>query len=144
MRFLLCVLLLSLLAVASPARGNTSSRSLLDSPPSSAAGAVASRRVIWILWFDGWDSETTPWLVQNVARSWELHNPTWHVQRLSRANLGDFLQVPYLERMHELTERTGRGWRKPVRKWLPPAQARARSGSALSSPGRSASSLSSV
>ena len=81
-----------------------------------------SGRVIWILWFDGWEGTQAPWIAHAVASSWEAHNPGWHVQRLSAANLGDFLSVPYMKRMGELNERTNRGWRKATRKWLPPAQ----------------------
>ena len=115
-RSLLLLLLCCVLRGADPARAAESRphRPVHRQPP------LLNGRVVWLLWFEGWES--APWVVQNVARSWEAHNPGWTVQRLSRHNLADFIQVPYLGRMHELEELTHRGWRKPVRKWLPPAQ----------------------
>jgi len=85
-----------------------------------AAPAPQSARVIWILWFEGW--RRAPWLVQSVARSWELHNPGWTVVRLSADNLAQYVSAPYLDDMAKLEERTARGWKKPLRRWLRPAQ----------------------
>ena len=88
--------------------------------PKSHSPDLASGRVIWILWFDGW--RDAPWLVKAVARSWEVHNPGWTVVRLSQDNLGQYVAAPYLDAMASAEERTNRGWKKPLRRWLRPAQ----------------------
>lgn len=46
-------------------------------------------KTIWLLWLQGWD--TAPWLVQQVARSWEINNPDWTVRYLSWSNLRDYV-----------------------------------------------------
>jgi hypothetical protein len=88
--------------------------------PKSHSPDKASGRVVWILWFDGW--RDAPWLVKAVARSWEVHNPGWAVVRLSQDNLGQYVSAPYLTDMARAEERTNRGWKKPLRNWLRPAQ----------------------
>ena len=89
-------------------------------PKSHSPDFATGKRVIWILWFDGWRS--APWLVKAVARSWEVHNPGWTVVRLSSDNLGQYVAAPYLDLMASVEERTSRGWKKPLRRWLRPAQ----------------------
>lgn len=42
-------------------------------------------RTIWLLWLQGWD--TAPWLVRQVAESWEINNPDWQIRYLSWSNL---------------------------------------------------------
>lgn len=52
------------------------------------------RRTVWLLWFQGWGS--APWLVQEVAKSWERHNPGWEVVRLDKQNLGKYMNTKFL------------------------------------------------
>ena len=108
-----CVALLPRAAAPSPAQ-----------PPAQAA-EVAGGKTVWLLWLDDW--ATAPWLVQQVAASWEAHNGNgsqWRVVRLSRANLAHYAPTAaaYLDDMGRTVERTGKGWRKPVRSWLGAAQ----------------------
>lgn len=58
-----------------------------------AAAVNPYQRTIWLLWFQGWDDATCPWLVRQVRRSWETKNPGWTVTPLSDANLGLYLDV---------------------------------------------------
>lgn len=46
---------------------------------------VAMSKNVWILWLQGWDQ--APWLVQQVANSWESYNPGWTVVRLDNTSL---------------------------------------------------------
>lgn len=93
-------------------------------PASSSSRPCAPRgvdreipRIIWILWFDGW--EKAPELHQRCLESWRLFNPSWEVRAISRqdlpALLGDFL--PRYERL--------RAAMNPLEKfggfWIPPA-----------------------
>jgi len=96
---------------------------LLALPPLLAAAAGALRpagRTVWLLWWDGWAH--APWLAQQVAASWEAHNPGWAVQRLDARDVTRLLHVPYLEDLRYAQERTARGWRKPTASWLRAAQ----------------------
>lgn len=47
------------------------------------------RKVIWTLWFQGWDS--APNLVKACLESWKSHNPDWEIRALDADNLQDFL-----------------------------------------------------
>jgi len=46
-------------------------------------------RTIWLLWLQGW--ENAPWLQRQVAKSWEVNNPTWTIQYVCLANLKEFV-----------------------------------------------------
>jgi hypothetical protein len=50
---------------------------------------VFSGKTIWLLWYQGWDH--APWLVQQVRKSWELHNPTWNIVLLDQSNLSQYI-----------------------------------------------------
>jgi hypothetical protein len=56
----------------------------------------AFNKTIWLLWLQGWDQ--APWLVKQVAQSWSAQNPGWTVELLSADNLGQYIQVDYLDR----------------------------------------------
>ena len=107
-----CVVLLPRAAAPSPA------------PSPAQASQVAGGKTVWLLWLDSW--ATAPWLVKQVAASWEAHNAnsSWAVVRLSRDNLAHYAPAAaaYLDAMGRTDERTGHGWRKPVRSWLGAAQ----------------------
>ena len=47
------------------------------------------RKVIWTLWFQGWDS--APNLVRACLESWKSHNADWEIRALDADNLQDFL-----------------------------------------------------
>jgi len=47
-------------------------------------------KVIWILWFQGFDK--ADWLIKQVAESWRHNNPDWVIVYLTEANLPDYLQ----------------------------------------------------
>jgi len=74
-------------------------------------------RIIWMLWFDGWDR--APELHRRCLESWELYNLGWEVRPISRRDfpklIGDFL--PTYERL--------RAAMNPLEKfggfWIPPA-----------------------
>lgn len=53
--------------------------------PSCGAAAEPLTRTIWLLWLQGW--EQAPWLVRQVAESWEINNPDWSIVYLDRHNL---------------------------------------------------------
>jgi hypothetical protein len=46
-------------------------------------------KTIWLLWLQGWD--TAPWLIQNVRESWEIQNPGWKIQLITKDNLKNFV-----------------------------------------------------
>lgn len=50
-------------------------------------------KTIWIFWFQGWDQDT-PWLINQVAKSWTTQNPGWNVIFLSKSNVLDYLEDP--------------------------------------------------
>lgn len=52
-------------------------------------------KTIWLLWMQGWD-ENTPWVVQQVRKSWELLNPGWNIELVSEHNLSDYVKIPYI------------------------------------------------
>lgn len=54
--------------------------------------ASAPRKIIWVLWMQGWDNET-PWLVWEVRRSWERLNRGWRVIALDAHTLGSYLDM---------------------------------------------------
>lgn len=52
-------------------------------------------KTVWLLWMQGWN-ENTPWIVQQVRKSWELLNPTWNIELVSEDNLSDYVHIPYI------------------------------------------------
>jgi len=46
-------------------------------------------KIIWILWFQGWDNP--PWMIQKVKESWIKHNPNYSIRLLSDENLHLYL-----------------------------------------------------
>jgi len=52
-------------------------------------------KIIWLLWFQGWDD--APPLVLDVARAWKLYNPNWTIIYLSHSTLQFYIPdtVPY-------------------------------------------------
>ena len=54
--------------------------------------------IVWLLWLDGWDS--APWMVKEVALSYERHNPGWSVVRLDSQNLKQYLDIPYIDNVN--------------------------------------------
>ena len=52
---------------------------------------------IWILWLQGWDSP--PWLIQQVKKSWEKHNPGWKIHLLTEDNLSNYVDgIDYMNK----------------------------------------------
>ena len=49
-------------------------------------------KTIWLLWLQGWDN--APWLVKEVAKSWQLNNPDWKIRLLTNQNIKFY--NPYL------------------------------------------------
>lgn len=47
-------------------------------------------KTIWLLWLQGWDS--APWLVKQVAESWEINNPDWNIEYVTLANLHTYVR----------------------------------------------------
>lgn len=44
---------------------------------------------IFILWLQGWDN--APWLVKQVAESWEINNPGWKIHYIDSNNLKNYV-----------------------------------------------------
>jgi hypothetical protein len=59
--------------------------------------ALSLPKIIWLLWFDGWDKVTNE-VILGVQKSWKFYNPDWRVILLDRVNLSDFVDIPYLWR----------------------------------------------
>ncbi len=52
-------------------------------------------KTIWLLWLQGWDD--APWLVKQVAESWEINNPDWNIEYVTLDNLHTYVQdIDYL------------------------------------------------
>lgn len=51
-------------------------------------------RTVWLLWLDGWQS--APWLVKEVAKSYERHNPGWKSIRLDSKSLRQHVDIHYI------------------------------------------------
>ena len=47
-------------------------------------------KTIWLLWLQGWDS--APWLVKQVAESWEINNPDWNIEYVTLDNLHEYVR----------------------------------------------------
>lgn len=50
------------------------------------------KKVVWLLWMQGWDQ--APWLVREVYKSYRFCAPDWEVVRLDMASLGNYTEVP--------------------------------------------------
>ena len=48
-------------------------------------------KVIWIFWYDGWDK--APIIVRKCLETWQLHNPDWEINKLSKDNLSDYIDL---------------------------------------------------
>ena len=46
-------------------------------------------KTIWLLWLQGWDS--VPWLVKQVAESWEINNPDWNIEYVTSDNIHKYV-----------------------------------------------------
>lgn len=51
-------------------------------------------KIVWLLWFQGWN-ENTPAIISKVAHTYEFHNPTWEIHRLSNDNLAYYMDSDY-------------------------------------------------
>lgn len=52
-------------------------------------------KTIWLLWLQGWDN--APWLIKQVAESWEINNPDWKIEYVTLDNLSKYVQdIDYL------------------------------------------------
>lgn len=84
----------------------------------SVDGAYAAiPRIIWMLWFDGWDA--APVLHQRCLETWRLYNREWEVRTIARLELPELLGdlMPTYERLRvamNVLEKFG-GF------WIPPA-----------------------
>jgi hypothetical protein len=92
---LLLLQLLLLLALLLTATTSTTSRASSAHRMSVPKPVVVPGKTIWLLWLSGWH-EDVPWISQQVAESWEFHNPTWNVELLTEENLHVFVDIPYL------------------------------------------------
>lgn len=84
---------------------------------SSAGAATPVPRIIWLLWFDGWDKATE--LHHRCLESWQLYNLGWEVRAITRADLPDLLG-DFFPRYEKL-----RAAMNPLERfggfWIPPA-----------------------
>jgi Capsular polysaccharide synthesis protein len=46
-------------------------------------------KTIWLLWLQGWDN--APWLIKQVAESWEINNPDWNIEYVTLDNLHEYV-----------------------------------------------------
>ncbi len=46
-------------------------------------------KTVWLLWLQGWNS--APWLVKQVAESWEINNPDWNIEYITLENLRKYV-----------------------------------------------------
>lgn len=52
-------------------------------------------KTIWLLWLQGWDN--APWLIKQVAESWEINNPDWNIKYVTLDNLHEYVcDIDYL------------------------------------------------
>lgn len=52
-------------------------------------------KTIWLLWLQGWDNP--PWLVKQVAESWEINNPNWNIEYVTLNNVSEYVNdIDYL------------------------------------------------
>jgi hypothetical protein len=64
-------------------------RKMIRPPIKWTPRKVFTKKTIWLLWYQGWDH--APWLVQQVRKSWELHNPRWNIVCLDQNNLSQYI-----------------------------------------------------
>lgn len=46
-------------------------------------------KTVWLLWLQGWDD--VPWLIKQVAESWEINNPDWNIKYVTLSNLHKYV-----------------------------------------------------
>lgn len=63
--------------------------------PFEAVPSASSGKVIWLLWWQGWDR--APWVARRVRESWEKLNPDWRVELVSEKNLRDHISGRVLD-----------------------------------------------
>jgi len=61
-----------------------------------SAKKTVKGKTIWLLWLQGWD-DNTPWLVQQVKKSWEILNPTWNIELVTQNNLSQYVDIHYID-----------------------------------------------
>lgn len=75
---------------------------MLDTWSSNNTGGMPFQRefprTVWLLWLDGWN--TAPWMVREVAHSFERHNPGWDIICLDNDNLRQYIDVEYIDNPH--------------------------------------------
>lgn len=80
-------------------------------------GGASVSRVLWLLWFDGW--EQAPQLHRRCLESWRLYNKDWEVRTIARRDLPALLGDGF-QRYEQL-----RAAMNPLEKfggfWIPPA-----------------------
>lgn len=65
-------------------------------PPPPVKRKEVPGKTVWLLWMQGWNDET-PKLVQDVRKSWEQLNPSWNIELVTRANLNEYVDIPYID-----------------------------------------------
>jgi len=66
---------------------------IITSVQGSIPTLPASEKTVWLLWLQGWDS--APWMIREIALSWERHNADWNITRLSEKDLPHYFQLDY-------------------------------------------------
>ncbi|BCL33556.1 capsular polysaccharide synthesis protein [Nostoc sp. MS1] len=52
-------------------------------------------KTVWLLWLQGWDN--APWLIKQVAESWEINNPDWKIEYVTLDNVHKYVNdIDYL------------------------------------------------
>lgn len=52
-------------------------------------------KTVWLLWLQRW--ENAPWLIKQVAESWEINNPDWKIEYVTLDNLHTYVNdIDYL------------------------------------------------
>lgn len=59
----------------------------------TVSGAREMQRVIWMLWFQGWDA--APPIARACLASWRRHNPDWELVPLENDNLTQYVDLDY-------------------------------------------------
>ena len=54
-------------------------------------------KIIWLLWFDGWEALKNE-IIVGVRASWEFYNPGWRVVLIDNLTIPSFVDIPYLWR----------------------------------------------
>lgn len=51
---------------------------------------IMLNKTIWLLWLQGWDN--APWLVKQIAESWEINNPDWNIEYVTSDNFHKYVR----------------------------------------------------